>query len=501
MTSTAVEQTHLPERALYQKIGLIIGPSLFVLMMVGSFWQTTMDPLAWRTAAVALWMAVWWSTEAVPVPATAFLPVIAFPMLGVTSAKAAASPYANPIIYLFLGAFILALAVERWQLHKRVALWILTHTGSDGKKLILGFMSVAALLSMWMTNTSTTMMLMPIALSVVTVIIDNAKGLSAQEKLAFQTAMLLGLAYAATIGGMATLVGTPPNALLAAFVSEHYGIEISFAAWMAVGVPVMLIMLPIAWYALTHVLYKINIPANSAVNDHLNELQAQLGKVTVPEKRIALIFLLVVSLWILRRPLAALFNINFLTDAGIVMAGALLLFVLPSGDKQGGDTYQPQLMVWQNTQNLPWGVLILFGGGLSLASAFSSSGLATWLGQSLSPLSAYGLFVLVIAATALVIFLTELTSNLATTATFLPVMAAIALQDKIDPLLLCVPITLAASFAFMLPVATAPNAIVFASGKLTIPQMARAGFFLNLTGLCLLTCVAIWWAPMMLINR
>ncbi|WP_440876138.1 SLC13 family permease [Thalassotalea sp. PLHSN55] len=483
------------QRALYQSIGLFLGPLIFIIMMFTNQFQTTMEPVAWRTAAIALWMAIWWATEAVPVPATAFLPVIAFPMLGITTAKAAASPYANPIIYLFLGAFILALAVERWQLHKRVALKILTHTGSDGKKLILGFMTVAALLSMWMTNTSTTMMLMPIALSVVTVIVDNVKTLTDEQKSSFQTAMLLGLAYSATIGGMATLVGTPPNALFAAYVSEHYGIEVSFAGWMAIGVPLMLIMLPIAWYGLTHVLYKVNIAQSSAVTEHLETLKSDLGQITAPEKRVAAVFLTVVALWILRRPLASMFDITFLTDAGIVMAGALALFVLPSGDKK-----QAQLMTWQHTQQLPWGVLILFGGGLSLASAFSSSGLATWLGESLSPLGSFGLIVLVLAATALVIFLTELTSNLATTATFLPVMAAIALQADIDPLLLCIPITLAASFAFMLPVATAPNAIVYASGKLNIPQMARAGFALNIIGLIIVTIIAIWWAPIVLIN-
>jgi sodium-dependent dicarboxylate transporter 2/3/5 len=495
MTSNQINIVNATKRARYQNIGLVLGPALFALMMVASTFQTTMDPLAWRTAAVALWMAVWWATEAVPVPVTAFLPIITFQMLGIATLKEASAPYANPIIYLFLGAFLLALAVERWNLHKRIALFILTHTGSDGKKIILGFMAVAALLSMWMTNTSTTMMLMPIALSVVTVITDNAKNLTDREKASFQVAMLLGLAYAATIGGLSTLVGTPPNALLAAFISENYGIRISFASWMAVGVPIMLIMLPIAWYGLTSVLYKINISENSAVTDHLSQLRKDLGPITRPEKRVATIFLIVIGLWILRRPLSSMLGVDFLTDTGIVMAAALILFILPSGDKAQP---QSQLMTWHDTGRLPWGVLILFGGGLSLAAAFSSTGLASWLGESLSPLSSFGIFALIIAATALVIFLTELTSNLATTAAFLPVMGAMAMQGDINPLILCVPVTLAASCAFMLPVATPPNAIVFASGKLTIPQMVRAGLFLNITGLILISLVAIWWAPMML---
>jgi sodium-dependent dicarboxylate transporter 2/3/5 len=493
MTSNQINIVSSAERANYQKIGLVLGPAIFALMMIMSTFQTTMDPLAWRTAAVALWMAVWWATEAIPVAVTAFLPIVTFQMLGIATLKEASSPYANPIIYLFLGAFILALAVERWNLHKRIALWILTHTGSDGKKIILGFMAVAALLSMWMTNTSTTMMLMPIALSVVKVITDNTKNLTDKDKASFQIAMLLGLAYAATIGGLSTLVGTPPNALLAAFISENYGIEISFASWMGVGVPIMLIMLPIAWFGLTRVLYKINIPENPAVADHLYQLRKNLGPITKPEKRVATIFLIVIVLWVLRRPLSAILGIDFLTDPGIVMAAALLLFTMPSGNKD-----QSQLMTWHDTGRLPWGVLILFGGGLSLAAAFSSTGLANWLGNSLSPLSGSSILLLIIAATALVIFLTELTSNLATTAAFLPVMSAIAMQGDINPLLLCVPITLAASCAFMLPVATPPNAIVFASGKLTIPQMVRAGLFLNIVGLILISLVAVWWVPTML---
>jgi sodium-dependent dicarboxylate transporter 2/3/5 len=483
------------ELALYQKIGLVLGPGIFSLMMVVGISQTTMDPVAWKTAAVALWMAIWWATEAVPVPITAILPIITFQMLGITTLRESTIPYANPIIFLFLGAFILSLAVERWNLHKRVAFLILTHTGTDAAKLIFGFMAVAALLSMWMTNTSTTMMLMPIALSVVTVITDNTKNLSDKGKASFQTAMLLGLAYAATIGGLSTLVGTPPNALLAAFLSDNYGIEISFAGWMAVGVPVMLVMLPIAWYGLTKVLYVVDIPENKSISEHLNKLRSELGPITSPEKRVAGIFLIVVALWISRRPLTSYFDIQFLTDPGIVLAAAITLFIFPSGSKT-----QSSLMTWHDTARLPWGILILFGGGLSLAASFSSSGLAEWLGTNLVYLNNYGVFILILVATALMIFLTELTSNLTTTATFLPVMGAMAMQGNINPVLLCVPITLAASCAFMLPVATPPNTIVFASGKLTIPDMVRAGIFLNIVGLILLTMVAIWWAPLILGN-
>lgn len=477
-------------RARYQDVGLILGPLLFAIMMLFDASQTTMEPAAWRVAAVGIWMATWWATEAVPVPVTAFLPIVIFPFLSISSIGETTSHYANPIIYLFLGAFILALAVEKWMLHKRIALAILSVTGTDGKRLIGGFMIVAALLSMWMTNTSTTMMLMPIALSVAKVIADNNTHLSAKQTKGFQVAMLLGLAYAATIGGLATLVGTPPNALLAAFLNDNYDIQITFASWMLVGVPVMMIMLPLAWISLTRFTFNIDIPANPEVHNYLKTLREDLGVMSRAEKRVATVFILVVIFWILRRPISAWLGIDFLSDTGIVMAAALLLFLLPSGNAQ-----QPQIMVWENVHRLPWGVLILFGGGLSLAAAVSSSGLATYLGSSLTPLGGLGIFVLVVAATGLVIFLTELTSNVATAATFLPVVAAVALELGVSPLLLCIPITLAASCAFMLPVATPPNAIVFASGVITIPQMVRAGAILNFIGMILLSIVSIWLAP------
>lgn len=493
MTDVTQEIESNMDRATYANIGLVLGPAVFVIMTIFGLEQTTMPHQAWSTAAVGLWMAVWWATEAVPVPVTAFLPIVTFNIFGIASIRETTASYAHPIIYLFLGAFILALAVERWNLHKRIALTILNYTGTEGRRLIGGFMLVSALLSMWMTNTTTTMMLLPIAVSVIKVITENSKDLSAENRKNFRLAMLLGLAYAATIGGLSTLIGTPPNALLAAFLSDNYNINISFASWMMVGVPVMLIMLPVTWIVLTRFIYKVEIPESESAKLELSKMKTGLGKITKPEKRVAIVFVLVVLMWILRRPLTSFFGLEGLSDAGIAMTAAMFLFLIPSGSAT-----QPQLMTWHDVNRLPWGVLVLFGGGLSLAAAVSSSGLAQWLGESLAPLGAFGVIALVLAATCLVIFLTELTSNLATAATFLPVMAAIALEAGISPLTLCVPITLAASCAFMLPVATPPNAIVFASGMITIPNMIRAGAFLNLFGLFLLSIVAIWWAPIIL---
>ena len=477
----------------YQVVGRILGPAIFALMLVADQWQGVMPAEAWRVAAVALWMAIWWATEAIPVPVTAFLPIIIFEPLGISSIRDAAAPYANPIIYLFLGGFMLALAIERWHLHRRIALAILDRTGTDGRRLIGGFMLVCAMLSMWMTNTSTTMMLLPIVLSVIGVIRDNVPELSEQEQHDFQIAMLLGLAYSASIGGLATLIGTPPNALLVGFMAENHGIEISFARWMVVGIPVSAVMLPIAWIALTKFLYPVNIPASDVVAEHLHELREEIGAMTTPERRVAVVFAPVIFCWMLRRPLTDLLGISGVSDAGIVMTAALLLFVLPSGDAA-----QSRLMVWEDAGRLPWGVLILFGGGLSLAAAVSDSGLALWLGESLSPLNAWGTTVLLVAAVAMVIFLTELTSNLATTATLLPVIGAIAIQAGVPPIVLTVPITIAASCAFMLPVATPPNAIVFATGRLSIPQMARAGILLNIIGIIIVSLAALNLAPVLL---
>ena len=477
----------------YQLVGRILGPLVFAAMFATEGVQDVMPDEAWRVAAVGLWMAIWWATEAIPVPVTAFLPLVLFEPLGISSLRDAAAPYANPTIYLFLGGFMMALAIERWNLHRRISLAILDRTGTDGRRLVGGFMFVAAMLSMWMTNTSTTMMLLPIVLSVVSVIRENVTDIDKKTMSHFQVLMLLGVAYASSIGGLATLVGTPPNALLIAYMAENYGLEISFARWMVVGVPVTLVMLPIAWLLLTRFVFPINIPANEAVNEHLRELREELGPMSTAERRVAIIFAAVVTCWMLRRPITELLGISGVSDAGIVMTAAVLLFMVPSGN-----TAQPQLMTWHDASRLPWGVLILFGGGLSLASGVSNSGLALWLGESLAPLNAFGTAVLVVAAVTLVIYLTELTSNLATTATLLPVMGAIAVQAGVPPIMLTVPITIAASCAFMLPVATPPNAIVFATGTISIPQMVKAGFFLNIIGIVVVSIVSLYVAPELL---
>ncbi len=478
---------------LAQRIGRWLGPAVFVLMLVVSPYQGVMEPLAWRAAAVGLWMAIWWATEAIPVPATALLPLVLFQPLGLASMRDAAAPFAHPTIFLFLGGFMMALSLERWNLHRRIALAILERTGTEGKRLIGGFMLVSALISMWMTNTSTTLMLLPIVLSVISVMNDNVDGLSESQQQDFSLALLLGLAFSASIGGLATLIGTPPNALLVAYLADEHGIQISFARWMLVGIPVTLALLPVTWWLLTHRLFDVDIPASPIVRQHLRDMRVRQGAMSVPEKRIAVVFVCLVSGWMLRRPLQALLGLDALSDTAIAMAAAVALFLIPSGDNT-----QKRLMTWQQTERLPWGVLLLFGGGLSLAAVVDSSGLALWLGESLAPLNALGIGVLLLAAVAMTIFLTELTSNMATTATLLPVMGAIALQAGLPPLLLAVPVTIAASCAFMLPVATAPNAIVFSTGRVRIGQMVRAGIWLNILAIGIVWVIGLFVAPPLL---
>ena len=474
-----------------KQIGLWAGPIIFLVMLLTSSSQDTMSREAWLVAGVGIWMATWWSTEAIPVAATAFIPLVSFPLLQVKPVKAVAQSYAHPTIFLFMGAFVLALAVEKWSLHRRIALTVLSKTGTDGRKLILGFMLAAALLSMWMTNTSTAMMLLPIAASVAAMVAEKSVGVPDADKRRFQVALLLALAYATTIGGMSTIIGTPPNVLLAGFVEETYGRQIAFFDWMLIGLPLALALLPLGWLVLTRIAFRVDVPASPEAAEVIRNMRIEMGVMSAPERRVGLLFLMVVALWMSRKWLNTISGLEGLSDAGIVMAAALLLFVIPS--EKGSAS---RLMDWEDVARLPWGVLILFGGGLALAAHVSGSGLAVWLGESLLPVANLGTLILIVAAAGLVVFLTELTSNLATTATFLPVIAAIAAQSGIEPLVLCVPVTLAASCAFMLPVATPPNAIVFSSGVLTIPEMVRAGFFMNLVALVVLTLLATLAVPL-----
>ncbi len=460
---------------------------------------------AWLTAAIGLLMAIWWATEAIPIAATALLPIILFPLLEVRELTETVVPYSNKTLYLFLGGFIIAFAMQRWNLHRRIALNILQVAGGNGRSLVGGFMLASAALSMWVMNTSTTMMLLPIAVSIITVIHKTVKELDDTARHHFQYSLLLGVAYGATIGGIATLVGTAPNAILKGFMEQEYGVSIDFASWMMVGLPLSAAMLPLAWLALTRFVFKVDFHTSPEGRAELRRMKEEMDGITVPEKRVAAVFVFVAFMWIfgdylevfgnlsnatIYYPVKALIAIGTADDSIIAMIGALALFALPSGDKK-----DPILLRWKYAEQLPWGVLILFGGGLSLASAVSGTGLAEWIGTSLQTVGTLPLILLIMITATLIIFLTELTSNIATTSTFLPVVAAIAFESGLDPIQVTVPVTLAASCAFMLPVATPPNAIVFGSGLLTIPKMMRAGLALNIIGIFLVSAAAYFLAP------
>ncbi|HEY5597480.1 MAG TPA: DASS family sodium-coupled anion symporter [Kiloniellales bacterium] len=431
---------------------------------------------AWSVAALTSLMAIWWVSEAIPVPATALLPVLLLPLLGIRDPVAAAAPYGNPLIFLFLGGFLIALAVRRWGLHKRLALAMLRRIGTSPPTLVAGFLTVAAVLSMWLSNTATSIVLLPVALSVATLVRQtDAAQTDPGTRAAVDAALLLAIAYGASIGGLATLIGTPPNALLAGFLLQSTGYELGFARWMLFAVPLTGVLLVGAWLVLTRLAFRIpSAPlagARAAIGDEL----AALGPVSGPESRVAMVFALVAAAWLLRPALEDLLPSSLtVTDPAIAITGALAMFVLPSGRRAG-----ERLLDWRQTQRVPWGVLILFGGGLSLAAAINDTGLAAWIADRLAGLAVLPIGATVTGITATIILLTELTSNTATAATFLPLVAQLAVTLGHDPLLLTIPAAVAASCAFMLPVATPPNAIIYGSGRVTMAQMAWAGLWLN----------------------
>ena len=468
-----------------KKRGFWIGVFLFfAIILLPS--PAGLTESAWLVAAVAVLMVTWWATEAIPIPVTSLLPLALFPILGVTSIETAALPYANKNIYLFLGGFLIALSIERSGLHKRLALIMIKRLGSDGPKLIGGFMLVSALISMWVMNTSTTLMLLPIGLAICSVVAKTVPNMSEKDKSNFDKALLLSIAYAATIGGMSTLVGTAPNIVFSSFMQEVYGLEISMIDWMKLGVPVSICMLTLAWLILTKVVYPVNFASSDETKNTLSKMLTDMGPMSKDEFRVGIVFFIAASLWMFRSLIDN--YVIGLTDAGIAILVAIALFIIPSNGRNG------ELLSWEQSSKLPWGLLLLFGGGLSLGVQINDTGLGLWIGQSLVSLKTVPLVILVMAVAALIIFLTEVTSNVATTSTFLPVFGAVAVAVGVAPEVLTVPVVLAASCAFMLPVATPPNAIVYGANKFKIIDMMRAGFFINIAGIFVVTVFAYYFA-------
>lgn len=447
---------------LSSRIGLVAGviPLLLTLLLPA---PESMDPAAWHTFGMMLLMAIWWATEALPIPATALVPIVLIPALGLGSVGEATAPYANPVIFLFFGGFMLGMSMQRWNLHKRIALWVLIAVGTDPRRQIAGVMIATAFLGMWVSNTATAIMMMPIGLSIISMI----KTENEQELGRFATALMLSIAYAASVGGIATLIGTPPNALLTGYLAETFDIQVGFAQWMAIGLPISIVMQIFIWVWLTRGGFKLG--DNTGSGDVLREQLAELGPLTTGEKRTALIGILMAGAWIFQPVLKTW--APWLNDALIAIAGSLLMFLVPVNRQK-----REYVMSWHATSGMPWGILVLFGGGLSLAAVITSSGLSSWIAGSFSGIGVLPALLMVGVVVASINLLTEVTSNTATAATFLPLMGAVAVSMGISPLLLAIPTALAASCAFMMPVATPPNAIVFASGHLRISQMIRNGF-------------------------
>ena len=459
-------------------IGLLSGPLLFMLVLMLPL-PDGMTPQGLGVAAVAVLMAVWWVTEAIPIPATALLPIVLFPVLGVLSGSDVTRAYGNHLIYLFLGGFLIAVTMEKWNLHHRIALLTIHLIGVTPQRIVLGFMLATAFLSMWISNTAATMMMVTIAMAVTREMEhDNSH---AEGEFWFGTVLMLGIGYAASIGGVATLIGTPPNAIFAGVVEKSYGVSISFLDWMVFALPLSLLMLFIAWFYLARVLFRdadTHLPGGGAlIREHI----ARLGPMSRQEKMVAAVFAAVASLWILRG-LYQPASLSMVTDSTIAVAGALLLFLLPVDLKK-----REFLLDWKTAVSIPWDIIILFGGGFALAQGFDKSGLTHWLAEQLMVLQGFDVILIIAAVVLLVVFLTEVTSNTATASLLLPVMGALATAIDMNPLGLMVAAVVAASFAFMLPVATPPNAIVFSSRYISIAQMAAAGFRLNLTGVVVIT--------------
>ena len=479
-------------------VGLVLG-ILVYLVMPGDVPQE-----ARLTAATAVLMAVWWMTEALPIPATALVPLIVFPTLGSTPLDDVGASYGNNVIFLFMGGFLLALAMQRWNLHRRMALLTVRLIGTRPPQMIAGFMIATGFLSMWVSNTATAVMMLPIGISVLLLVNKTSDAIDdpvdADEDAAatpvksnFGTALMLGIAYAASIGSLGTIIGTPPNTLLVGYMASEHDVQIGFGQWMIVGVPLAVVLMAACWFLLTKVLFKPEIDEIPGGRKLIDDELAKLGTTSAGERRVLVIFVLAALAWVFVPLVTDWVGADTppITDAGIAMAVGVLLFLLPAGAARG-----VRLLDWDSALKLPWGVLLLFGGGLALSAQFSSSGLTEWIGEVASGLGGLPVVLLVVLFAAGILFLTELTSNTATAATFLPVAGGIAMGMGMDPLLLAIPVALAATCAFMLPVATPPNAIAYGSGYVSIPQMIKGGIWLNLFGLVLNTAVtmtlAVW---------
>ncbi|QKX06488.1 DASS family sodium-coupled anion symporter [Aquimarina sp. TRL1] len=463
---------------IYKKAGLLLGPLVYLLLMLQPY--ELVSPLADKVVSVAAWMVIWWISEAVSISVTAFLPLILFPLLGISDIKEVAQSYGSPIVFLFFGGFVMALALEKVNLHKRIALFIIRLTGTSPNKIILGFMISTAFMSMWISNTASTVVMLPMALSVIQLLINDEDGFTKNDR-NFALSIMLGIAFSANVGGVATIIGTPPNSILVGFLENEYQIEISFINWMLLALPFSAVMISVVYFVVVKWMFPNHLDHFDGSASVLKEEAEKLGRVNPTEKKVLWIFCIVISLWISRTGINATFPGLHLTDTGISMIGALCLFVIPFGFSKGEFALQ-----WRDTEKLPWGILILFGGGLALASGLSKVGIIQDIASLISTYTGISSLLVVSLLIVVMLFMTELMSNVALVAIFVPVVAGIAAGMGEPILYMLIPVTMAASCAFMLPMATPPNAIVFASGYVKVSEMVRVGFILNVISVTLL---------------
>ncbi|WP_339625385.1 DASS family sodium-coupled anion symporter [uncultured Maribacter sp.] len=459
-------------------LGLVLGPVSFFLILF-FFHPEGLSEQANAVLASTIWIAIWWITEAIPIAVTALLPIIIFPLSGGLDLSATSGSFGHKYVFLYMGGFIIAIAIEKWNLHRRIALNIISLIGSDVRKIILGFMVATAFLSMWISNTATAVMMLPIGLAIIKQLQDNPDTIE-DENQTFGKALMLAIAYSASIGGLATLIGTPPNLVLAGVVLDTYGYEITFMQWFIFGLPISIILIFICWKYLTKYAFTFKQKTFPGGKEEIKRLLSKLGKISYEEKVVAFVFALTAFCWITRSFLLQKI-LPGLDDTIIAIFFAIVLFLIPS--KKKGE----QLINWEEAVKMPWGIILLFGGGMALAKGFEESGLASWIGSQMTSLAGLPILVLVLVLIAAVNFLTEITSNLATTAMLLPVLAPMALTIDVHPFVLMVGAAVAASCAFMLPVATPPNAVVFGSGYLRIPDMVSKGIVMNIISIFILT--------------
>lgn len=477
-----------------QMIGLFLGPLLFVLTLL-FFQPEGLSTEARGVLASTIWIATWWITEAIPIPATSLLPLVLFPLTNSLDMKVTASSYGDETIFLFMGGFIIALAMEKWNLHRRIAISIISMVGTNMDRIVLGFMIATGFLSMWISNTATAMMMIPIGLAIINQVADGLKNDPSidisPQRFAFGKALMLGIAYSASLGGIATLIGTPPNTLLAGAINKMYGIELSFAGWMLFGVPFAWIFIFVTWIYLVKIAFPSKLKTMPGGRAVIDKQKKDLGEASFEEKLVFIVFALAAFSWITRTFLLSKF-VDGLTDGMIAVIFALVLFALPSANRKG-----ERLMDWQTAVKLPWGILLLFGGGLAIASGFVGTGLSEWIGTQLMGLEGVSVIVLIFLVAALVLGLTEITSNTATASMMFPIMASLAVALGVHPYALMIAAGVAASCAFMLPVATPPNAAVFGSGYIKIKDMMKAGFALNVFGVVFITLAIYFLLPIM----